>query len=38
LKTYQIDHDGKRVQTEAVLGWGARAHFVSPRRGCVADP
>jgi hypothetical protein len=38
LKTFQVDHDAKTVQAEAVLGFGARAHFVSARRGCVADP
>ena len=37
LKTFHIDRDHKRVQTEAVLFWGARAHFVSPRTGCVLE-
>lgn len=37
LRTYDIDWNAKRVETQAVLYWGARAHYVSPRRGCVLE-
>jgi hypothetical protein len=37
LKTLRVDRDDKSVEAEAVLFWGARAHFVDARRGCVLD-
>ena len=37
LRTYDIDWTQKRVEAQAVLYWGARAHYVSPRRGCVLE-
>jgi hypothetical protein len=37
LKTLRVDRDEKTVESEAVLFWGARARFVSARRGCVLE-
>lgn len=37
LKTFRIDHEGKTVETAAVLFWSARARWVSPRFGCVLE-
>lgn len=37
LKTWRVDRDKKTVETQAVLYWGARARYVSPREGCVAE-
>jgi hypothetical protein len=37
LKTLRVDYDGKSVESQAVLLWGARARFVDGRRGCVLE-
>ena len=37
LKTLRVDRDGKTVESQAVLLWGARARFVDERRGCVLE-
>ncbi len=34
---YKIDEANKRVETTALLQWGARAHFESAKFGCVID-
>jgi hypothetical protein len=33
-----IDREKKVVETSALLLWGARAHYVDERSGCVLDP
>jgi hypothetical protein len=33
-----IDTENKAVETSAVILWGARAHYVDARYGCVLDP
>jgi hypothetical protein len=37
LKTLRVDYEAKRVESQAVLLWGARARFVDERRGCVLE-
>lgn len=37
LKTLHVDWDDKRVESQAVLLWGARARFVDARHGCVLE-
>lgn len=37
LASYRIDWDKKAVESQALLLWGARAHFVSDRFGCVLE-
>lgn len=37
LKTLHVDWDGKSVESEAIIAWGARARFVDARRGCVLE-
>jgi hypothetical protein len=37
LKTLHVDWSDKRVESEAVVLWGARARFVDARRGCVLE-
>ncbi|WP_224240670.1 hypothetical protein [Hyalangium gracile] len=33
-----IDREHKAVETSALLLWGARAHYVDERSGCVMEP
>lgn len=33
-----VDFDAQRVETTALLDWGASAHFDSDHFGCVLDP
>jgi hypothetical protein len=37
LKTLHVDWSDMRVESEAVLLWGARARFVDARRGCILE-
>lgn len=37
LRTYRVDWANRRVETQAVLYWGASARYVSARRGCVLE-
>ena len=37
VATYRIDAEHKVVESQALLMWGDRAHFVSERFGCVFD-
>jgi hypothetical protein len=37
VKTVSIDRAAKRVETQAGLYWGARAHLVNDRDGCVIE-
>jgi hypothetical protein len=37
VKTATIDRDRKRVETQAMSLWGARARYVDARHGCVLE-
>jgi hypothetical protein len=37
VKTVSIDYDRKRVESQALGMWGAKAHWVDARRGCVVE-
>ncbi len=37
VKTVSIDYANKRVESQALGMWGARARFVDQRRGCVLE-
>lgn len=37
LASFRIDREEKSVETSALLDWGASAHYVDARRGCVID-
>ncbi len=34
---FTIDMNNKTVEATALVEWGARAHFVDARRGCVLE-
>jgi len=37
IASYSIDHDGRTVETQAMLLWGAKARYVSERFGCLLE-
>jgi hypothetical protein len=37
VKTATIDRENKRVETQALNLWGARARYVDARHGCVLE-
>lgn len=34
---FRVDLEKKTVESTALLEWGAKAHFVDERRGCVLE-
>jgi hypothetical protein len=34
---YTVDTEARTVEATALLSWGARAHYVDDRRGCVLE-
>jgi hypothetical protein len=37
VKTVSINYEKKQVESQAMALWGAKAHFVNQRQGCVVD-
>ncbi len=37
VASFRIDRENKRVESGAVMLWGARARYVDEKRGCVLE-
>jgi len=37
VASYRVDWKEKAVESQAMMLWGARAHFVSDRLGCILE-
>jgi len=37
VATFAIDYEKQVVETQAVMMWGGRAHFVSEHHGCLLE-